>query len=122
MNLLDKLGLVTKKDLQIAADLAKQSQKVKMENLVAENKKLKKDNDNLKEKSADMQVRIDALEERIDESRELVKKEIQLSDKEAILEAMKEGIDRKEAKLKDRENAMEVAMVAAASYTPVGTE
>ena len=31
MNLLNKLGLVTKKDLLVATDLAKQSQKVKIE-------------------------------------------------------------------------------------------
>lgn len=156
MNLIEKLGLVSRGKAKSDTDVALGLQKAKMDNLVAEAKKLRKDKARIQEMLDEADEKIEVLEDRVDESREIAKKEIELGDKEALLTALKEGLDTKEAKLKerearlleeedikdkaayadgladglrkaheitekDRENAMKIAMVSAASHTPTET-
>lgn len=103
-----------------------------------------------------LEAKIEVLEEERDDVREVVKKSMENEDLAAVLTAKKEGLDKREAKLKDREakladeedakskasyadgladglrkaheitqkdreNAMKVAMVSAASHTPAET-
>ena len=103
-----------------------------------------------------LEAKIEVLEEERDDVREVVKKSMENEDLTAVLTAKKEGLDKREAKLKDREskladeedakskasyadgladglrkaheitqkdreNAMKVAMVSAASHTPAET-
>lgn len=103
-----------------------------------------------------LEAKIEVLEEERDNVREVVKKSMENEDLAAVLAAKKEGLDKREAKLKDREakladeedakskasyadgladglrkaheitqkdreNAMKVAMVSAASHTPAET-
>ena len=107
MNLFEKLGYVKESDLDEIVENATLTLQNKIDNLVAENKKLKKDLGNEREKLNDASIKIDVLEERIEDSRTLARKEIELSDKDAVLSAIKEGLDKRESKITERLRAVE---------------
>lgn len=98
MNLFEKLGYVK---------IETSAQMHKIENLIVENKKLKKDLGNTREKLGEATVKIDVLEERIEDSRDLARKEIELRDNEAVLSAVKKGLDKRESNIAERLRAVE---------------
>lgn len=156
MNLFEKLGYVKESALGERVEDVTLTLQNKLDNLITENKKLKKDLGDAREKFGEASIKIDVLEERIEDSRDLARKEIELRDNDAVLSAVKEGLDRREVNIaerlraveeeetdkyqegyadgvadglrkaheitrKDREDAMKVAMVAAASHTLADT-
>lgn len=126
----------------------------------SKNKQIKNLQEDLQEQESDyerkissLETKIEVLEEDRDEVRDVLKKEIEVNDRESAVIALKEGLDKKAAKIKeresqldseeesnfkkgyadgiadglrkiseitakDREDAMKIAMVSAASHTP----
>lgn len=60
----------------------------------------------LTKKNKELQTEVEVLNDDRDDVREVMKLKVEIDDKEAVLSAMKELQDKREAKLKDRENRL----------------
>lgn len=110
MKLVRGLSLLSEKELkgkiesryQEGVKAGQSKNKTQVENLEKAVERKTKDAEKLKTFQKDLELKIEELEAHQDAVREIVKKDIQNKDMAAILEAKKDGLDTREAKLKDR--------------------